>query len=134
MKTIDYSVEAKAGINPQAASAGTITGSAIDRKDFDDGRIVGQVGAVAGAPSAQSVIFKLTESDASGGTYTDVTGGAIAAVTTDNQIVDLEIPDMHKRKRYFKLVAVVAFTGGSSPAIPINGILELGKKDQEPVA
>ncbi len=133
MKSIDYSVEAVTGLAPQEqATAQTVLGSAIDRMNFDDGRLVAQVGSATGTPDSESHVFTVKECATSGGAYTAVSG--VTLTFTAAGIADIEIPDMHKRLRYLKVQLVTSFVGGTTPKNKFSAILELGRKVSEPVA
>lgn len=113
----------KIGINPQDSAAGTVNGGAIDLLSFeqsDKAVALCQCGAASGTPTTQSVTFKLQHCDTSGGTYVDVTDGGADAMTADNSVDKIPFQPS-ALKRYVRLVSVVAFTGGTTPAIEVAG-------------
>jgi hypothetical protein len=107
------------GIPPTAPAAGTVNGAAIDRMGFANCVVEVEVGAVTGAPTTQTLDVKVQHSDTSGGTYADfVPGaagtGAVAQLTAINTRKRKSI-DLRAAKRFVRLVAVTAFTGGTAP-------------------
>lgn len=68
--------------------------NAIDARGYKNGTLIAYAGVVAASTGA--VTAKMQSSDASGGTYTDISGAAIAGFgpSDDNtvQSVDFEIP------------------------------------------
>lgn len=134
MKNVDTSVKFTGWITPVDTTAATVaSAAAVDRKGFDEITLVGQVGAASGSPSAQSVIFKVQDSADGSTDWTDVADGTAAALTADADTVVLRVPSAYNLRRYVRLVAVVSFTGGSSPAIEVAGHLALSGAHQEPV-
>jgi hypothetical protein len=95
------------------------------------------VGAATGTPSAIAVDAKLQQRDA-GGTFADVVVSksnpavAITQIVTSNVSRVLSI-DLRGLRREVRLVFQVAFTGGTTPAIPISAIVALGGALKEPV-
>lgn len=122
---IGHKVKTVLSIVPVSQAAGTVEGTSTDRLNFQSCRIAGMVGSVINDPSSQSVTFKLQHSD-DDVTFTDVTGGGVTAITADDTITHLDF-DLGGTKRYVRLYATVAFTGGvPAPSIPIAGLLILG--------
>lgn len=122
-----------AGIAPVAFAAGNSNGIVIDRMGFYDAIVHLKVGAAAGAPTAQGVSLKIQTGDAPDGSdMSDVTGATIAALTANNAEARLNL-DLNGFKRYFRVVPTVAFTGGSSPTIPVAVTLALGNANSLPV-
>lgn len=106
--------------NHDATLSGTTanTGDAVDCANYD-GPIyaLAQVAAATGTPDSFTVTAKLTESDTSGGTYTDLatqTTGTDAVLSANNTA---KIIRGIRTKRYVKVVLTPAFVGGSSPGI-----------------
>jgi hypothetical protein len=78
-----------AQISPQALSNASInSGTGIDLSKFRRVLAVIQVGAGAG-----SITAKLRAATTSGGTFTDVTGTTITAITTTNKQATIEVTD-----------------------------------------
>ena len=120
------------GINPANSAAATITGPAIDRQGFESCVLQLACGAATGSPTARTVDAKLTHSDTSGGTYTPVNSTAVTQLTADNVESSKDI-DLIGLKRYLKVEVVVAFTGGTTPAIPVAVDVILGGAVETPV-
>ena len=87
------------------------------------------VGAATGSPTGQSVTWTLQECATTGGTFTNISGAAAAAMTADKDVA--LVTTFKRAERYVKTNTVVAFTGGSSPAIPLTGLI-MGCKKLQP--
>ncbi len=89
---------------------GAVLGTALDCLQYDGGHAVFTFYAAAGSASAVTAI-KITESDASGGTYTDVTDADFTAITTSNDdAIQIASVQLRGTKRFLKFSA----TGGGS--------------------
>jgi hypothetical protein len=121
----------KRAVSPQSASAGSINGVAIDRLGYSSASFAVITGAVTGSPSAQTVDAKIQEADASGGTYTDVSGATVS-ITDADSIGEINV-DLSGLKRYIRIVLTVSFTGGTSPAIEVASNCALGEAQYNPV-
>jgi hypothetical protein len=120
---------------PNAGAAGTITGITIDRIDYQgDLSVLVNHGVVTGSPTAFSVNAHVEESEDSS-TWTDVDlaadiadgGDAITEMSDDSSTYGVETLriKLENRKRYLRVVCVVAFTDGSSPKVPVAGFYTL---------
>jgi hypothetical protein len=132
MRSLYDSVKALVSLRPQAAAAGTINGTGADTSGYNSAMLVLEAGAVAGSPTAQTLDVKVQESD-DNSTFTDVTGWSLAQITAANQSRVLRLDGLDARKRYVRAVAVVGFTGGTSPTWQIAAEILLGRAYQEPV-
>lgn len=121
-------IDARKTINPTNATPQTIAGAAIDRTGFYSCVLHGACGAASGSPSAQSVIHKLQDSADGSTGWNDFAPAVAPALTADNAEVELDV-DLAGAKRFIRGVAVVALTGGSTPAIPVAQTLVLGGSD-----
>lgn len=124
-------IAAKRSVAPQSAAAGTVNGASIDRlaagSDCQSAIIVGQIGAISGAPDATSVGFKIQHSD-DNSTFVDYNPDdvdIVATVTAANTLAQASV-DLMAAKRYIRLAAVSAYTGGTTPSAIISGELILG--------
>lgn len=115
----------RTAIFPASSAAATVNGAAIDTQGFNSLAFVGSCGAASGTPSAQSVIYKLQESDDGSTGWGDITGAVAAALTANNSTAKIPL-NVQGRKRYIRAVATVSFTAGTSPAIPVSGVILLG--------
>jgi hypothetical protein len=126
------------GINPANAAAGTTNGAAIDRagvggKNFSLSCVLkGSRGAVTGAPSVHTVDQKLQDSPDGSAGWVDIAGAAIAQLVADNTEAQVDV-DLSGAKRFIRVVNVVAFTGGTSPAVPVASEVILGPPMEMPV-
>ena len=92
------------------AKTSTATSSAIDLLEFD-GDILLVLDSAAGTGSSPTLDIKLTNSDASSGTYADLSGATFTQVTDAASVQTLEV-NKDECKRFIKIVQTV---GGSSP-------------------
>lgn len=114
-----------AAVNPVGQAAGSPTGIAIDKLAYDEFRevlTVVQTGAATGTPTSYTVDAKIQESATSGGTYTDVVGATITQITADSQKAEIYWNPKKLTKRFFRLLVTTAFTGGTSPTVPVAGV------------
>lgn len=99
--------------------AATATGSAIDLLGYE-GDMAVLLDAEAGGASITYAV-KLTESDTSGGTYTDVTGGAFTTTTANTASLQKITVDVTSLKRFVKATATVA-GGTGAGAVAVIGL------------
>jgi hypothetical protein len=105
---------------PNDVVTATVTAStAIDLVDYE-GDIAVILCAEAGGASI-TYLGKLTESDTSGGTYTDVTGGAFTITTANTASVQKIAVNSDNTKRFIKAVVTVA-GGTGAGAVTIVGL------------
>jgi hypothetical protein len=106
LKNAVVAADTTAAIAPQVAAA-AITGTVIDMVDAD-GPCFGvlNVGAVT---SLTSLDVKVQESDASAGTYTDISGAAFPQITAAQK---LKVINFKRSKRFVR--AMLAMTGTSA--------------------
>jgi hypothetical protein len=93
--------KAAVGIDPDAYTAGTETGAAIDTLGYHQALIVVSAGDVG-----TSLDVKITECETSSGSYTDVTGAAITQIlaAADNVVAVGRI-NLNGTERYLKVSA-----------------------------
>lgn len=98
-----------------AAVTSTATSAAIDLKEYD-GDVSLILTSAAGTGSSPTLDVKVQDSDASGGTYGDLSGAAFTQVTN---AVSMQVITFSKdeAKRYIKIVQTV---GGSTPSFTFN--------------
>lgn len=100
-------------------TASTKTGSAVDLQDYE-GDISLSLDAEAGG-SGITYAVKLTEADTSGGSYTDVSGGAFTTTDANTALVEQLIVNSDKTKRFIKCVVTVA-GGSGTGAVSVLGL------------
>tara|TARA_R110000772_G_scaffold14002_1_gene40810 strand:+ start:2125 stop:2502 length:378 start_codon:yes stop_codon:yes gene_type:complete len=93
-------------VRPTALSASTGVGSAIDLNDYE-GDIVFSLDASAGGASITYAV-KITESDTSGGAYTDVSGGGFTTSAANTAVQEKIYVNSNDMKRYIKASVTVA--------------------------
>jgi len=100
----------------------TGTGSAIDLQGYE-GDMAVLLDAEAGS-SGVTYAVKLTESDESGGTYTDVTGGAFTTTAANTASLQKIYVNVSALKRYVKVSVTVA-GGTGAGAVAVIGLASL---------
>ena len=127
-------VKVQKGNDPANASAGTRNGAAIDRLSLGNPLscvLHGTCGAATGTPSAQSVDLKLQDSADGSTGWADIVGAAITQLVANSTESEIDV-DLSSTKRYLRTVEVVAFTGGTSPAIPVAQSISFGGQNKLP--
>ena len=99
--------------------AATGTGSAIDLLGYE-GDIAVLLDAEAGGGTITYAV-KLTESDTSGGTYTDVTGGGFTTTTANTASLQKIFVNVSNLKRFVKVSITVA-NGTGAGAVAVIGL------------
>ena len=103
----------------------TGTGSAVDLQLYE-GDIAVILDAEAGGAGITYAV-KLTESDTSGGTYTDVTGGAFTTTTANTALVQKISVNTDGTKRFVKAsVTVAGGTGAGAVSVVALGSKKYG--------
>ena len=100
----------------------TGTGSAVDLVDYE-GDIAVVLDAEAGGASITYAV-KLTESDTSGGSYSDVTGGAFTTTDANTALVEKISVNTNGMKRFVKVSVTVAGGVGAGAV----SVVALGSK------
>lgn len=122
-------VKSMRGISPQSTAAATVNGPAIDRQDFFSAVLAGITGAATGSPTAISVIYKLQDSADGSTGWVDFGGSVTVDAVNEHGRVDV---NLGSAKRYIRAVAVVSFTGGTTPQINIGAVVALGGAQIKP--
>ncbi len=124
-------------LDPIASTGAVHNGVVLDRELFNTLVFLVQGGAVTGTPTTVTVDAKIQESDVSDGTgMTDAAVGAFGGVAITQQTagafaVKLET-DYRKLKQFTRIVVTTAFTGGSSPTIPVSVSATVGAGERHP--
>ena len=91
-------------------------GSAVDLEDYE-GEMAVVLDAEAGGASITYAV-KLQESDTSGGSYTDVTGGAFTTTDANTALVEKISVNTNDMKRFVKLsITVAGGTGAGAVSV-----------------
>lgn len=128
-------VDPDVGITPRAptASGTAIKGSAIDRTGFDSCVLVVQTGQDSGTPDSFSVAGKLQHSDTTtDGDFTDLTGAAIAAITTEDALAEVDV-NLADAKQYVRAVVTPTYVGGTTPSVLLSAAVIKGGARNPPV-
>jgi hypothetical protein len=105
---------------PNDVVTATGTGSAVDLQGYE-GDIAVLLDAEAGG-SGITYAVKLTESATSGGTYTDVSGGAFTTTTANTASVQKIYVNASNLKRYVKAsITVAGGTGAGAVSVVAVG-------------
>tara|TARA_R100000234_G_scaffold48390_2_gene28930 strand:- start:57 stop:440 length:384 start_codon:yes stop_codon:yes gene_type:complete len=97
------------------AVTSTATSSAIDLLEYD-GDVLLVLDCAAGTGTSPTLDVKITNSDASGGTYTDLSGAAFTQVVDAASMQTLVI-NKDSAERYIKIVQTIT---GSSPSFTFS--------------
>ncbi len=117
------------GLEPGDHNASAPTGAAIDCLGFREAKVVLAVATVAGTSPTLDV--KVQSSDASGGTYADISGAAFTQVTTANdEKVFVGRIHLQPQQRWLK---VVATHGGTHTESSYCCVVELSEYRKPPV-
>jgi len=119
------------GTVPEAASAGSVNGPAIDRLGYGSCELVVATGAATGTPTTTSVTSKLQHSDDGSTSWTDLTDGAGPTVAAASSIGSVGV-DLAGAKRFVRVSRTVAFTGGTTPTVGVASTVILGGADKLP--
>ena len=98
-----------------AAVTSTATSSSIDLLEYD-GDVMLILDSAAGGGSSPTLDIKLTESDATGGTYTDLSGATFTQVVDAASMQTLAI-NKDSSKRFIRIMQTI---GGSSPTFTFS--------------
>ena len=98
-----------------AAVTSTATSSAIDLLEYD-GDVLLVLDCAAGTGTSPTLDVKITNSDASSGTYTDLSGATFTQVTDSASMQTLVI-NKDSAERYIKIVQTIT---GSSPSFTFS--------------
>ncbi len=140
MNSIYDNTKGAVGIDPQSFSGTTaVDGAAVDTLKWKTAKAICQAGATTGTPTTFSVTFKAQDS-ADGSTgwadITDPVSGTVltAVLSAVSTAADFRISDFLgvQTKRYIRLVATPAFTGGSSPTVLAGAVIDFGPAVQNP--
>ena len=104
---------------PNDVTASTKTGSAVDLQDLE-GDMECILDAEAGGSSVTYAV-KLTESNTSGGSYTDVASGAFTTTAADTASVQKLTVNTDEMKRFIKVVVTVA-GGSGTGAVSVSAL------------
>ncbi len=115
-------------ISVAASATGTLEGSTIDTKDFEDAVVFLDAGTPTGAGTLDC---KLQESD-DGTTWVDIADVAFTQLTAaGHQELNLKLGD--DRKRYIRGYFTFTDTSGAANDIPVALAFVLGRAVLEPV-
>lgn len=119
-------------LNPTVTplSAGTSATTFIDAQNFISASVMLAVGAASGTPTAQSVKVTLQTADDASGTnkenLKDLDGNDITIELTEDSVSAFVDAAIDQQKQFIGASVVTTFTGGTTPAIPVNVVAVLG--------
>lgn len=87
--------------------------------DYDAVAVL-DVGAATGTPTSYTLDVTVEESATVNGTYDTL--ATFGQVTADNQVAHLPVV-INPAKPFIRATATIAFTGGTSPTIPVSVVL-----------
>ncbi len=133
-RNIAASVSLREALVPAAVAAGTAQGAAIDRFALNNplsAVLRLSTGAATGAPSARTVDAKLQHSADGSTGWADLPGAAAPQVTADNGATQVAV-NLLGARRFLRVERAVAFTGGTSPTVPVAVTLAFGGAERLP--
>lgn len=141
MRSLYDNVVYNASIIAQSiAGSSAVNGTAVDTKGYNTAVLRARSEASSGGASPATIAWKLQESAASGSGFADAldnTGtviGGTATVTSVAAEVLARIEGLGtNRKRYLRIVATPAYTGGTSPASLCFGEIAMARAFFNPV-
>jgi hypothetical protein len=120
------------------AATAAVNGAAINLigpgYQYRSGQIGLYIGAATGSPSAISVTAQVQQSaDGSTGwtNYTDPQGNGALTLTTASTQATMNV-NLQGALQYVRVAVTPTFTGGTSPAIPVNSWVVLGGTSEHP--
>lgn len=129
MKTLKLSefVKEVVGLPSKASvTAAEELSSAIDLTAHPESRtglLVVDIGAETGSPTSYTALFRVLESDTSGGSYTEVAGTPLTLTAAGVSGIAVQ---PNATKRFLKIGRTITITGGTSPTVPNSAVLLLG--------
>ncbi len=103
---------------------------------YRSAQIALQIGAPAGAPTALSVTAQLeTSPDGMSGwsAFTDLRGHGLITLAAASTAATANVL-IQGAQAYLRLAVTPTFTGGTSPSVPVAGVIVLGGASQNPAA
>lgn len=127
-------------IVPQSfTGSSAVNGASVDTLGYDNAKIHAYAAQASGSPTTASLVYKLQESADGSTNWADaldntgtVIGFTISALQTAAAAGAARVEGLGlNRKRYLRVVATPAFSGGSSPAILAHGEIVFGGDAQQ---
>ncbi len=127
---LDIGSQIKSNISAFSGAANSaVTGAAVQRIGegfrYDSGQFTVATGAATGSPTGISVAGKLQDSPDGSTNWNDVPGAAITPVIVENGTAKANVI-LRGCNPYLRAVVTPTLTGGSTPAIPVVGVLVVG--------
>ncbi len=119
-------------LNPTVTplSPGTSYTTYVPRKNFLSAIVALAVGEASGKPTAQVVAVTVQDATAADGTgkadLKDINGDTITIKLNEDSVSSFADVDLSGARGYIGLKVVTSFTGGTTPAIPVNAFVVLG--------
>lgn len=112
------------------------SGKVVDRNGCLSAVFAADVSAVSGSPTASAIGITVAHCDTESGTYEEVPDDCLFVGCEAKQAIEAGMQtcwqiDLIACKRYVKVTATPAFTGGTSPAATASYALVLGDKRQQ---
>jgi hypothetical protein len=128
-------------VKPQSLTGSTpVNGASVDTQGYDNAKLHVYAVTTTSNPSVATATVKLQESADGSTNWTDALDntGTVIGFSLDVHAADgfgaARIEGLNlNRKRYLRVVATPAFTGGTSPAIVTNAEIVFGNPTQLPV-
>ncbi len=131
-RDIDRMMKMEVGVIPEDTVAATVVGAAIDRRSATGSGasavMIISCGAATGGPSAQSVIATMQDSADGSSDWQDI-GSVAATLTADDTSAATPNINLVAVRKFIRGEAIVSFTGGSTPSIPVAAIICIGGRE-----
>jgi hypothetical protein len=106
-------------ISGQTTSAGTVTGTGVDRRGYEYGVMLYTTGFTTGTPTGLTVTC--TVEDSSDNTSFSTYGTYSVAITSTNVMKRINM-DLNGAKRYIRPSMVAVMQAGSTPTVHVKAI------------
>lgn len=126
-------------IEPKNSLAATVNGNEVDGRGFRSASFILNTGIADGDPVSWSIAYTVQEREGAAddwATAVDAAGsnitGTLAGSSDAYEKVAIDV-DLERQKRRMRIVAVLAFTGGTTPTLPFACMAVLGNPFITPV-
>lgn len=134
MRSVYDNIKLAQSLAPQSVTGSSaVNGTSVDTKGFNSAVLSAYAGQTSSNPTVANMAYKLQESS-DNSTWTDAldnTGtviGGTAGVVSAAQAILARIEGLGlNRKRYLRIVVTPSFTGGTTPAVILDGQIVLGR-------
>jgi hypothetical protein len=109
-------------VTGQTTTAGTVTGTGVDRRGYEFGAMLLTAGFTMGSPTAMTVTCTVEDS-ADNSTFAAY-GTSSVCITATNVLKRINL-DLNSARRYIRPSMVAVFDGGTAPSVYVKAITVL---------